>query len=90
MLKGIIEEAGLTEEVDLDVRDGAVVIAGTERQRKGWADEAKKMHVLDDDRLLDPSTLPALMKGNGRSDRREDTPGGRLPREPRPDSGSGA
>ena len=46
MLKGIIEEAGLTEEVDLDVRDGAVVIAGTERPRKGGRTRRKRCTSL--------------------------------------------
>ncbi len=54
--KTIIEQAGLTEEVELEVRDGAVVIAATARPRSGWADEARKMRAGDDDRLLDPPT----------------------------------
>jgi antitoxin MazE len=62
--KAIIEQAGLTEEVELDIRDGAVVIAGTERPRKGWADEARKMHVRDDDQLLDPSTPTRFDEGD--------------------------
>lgn len=54
--KAIIEQAGLTEEVELDVRDNAVVISGALRPRSGWADAAKKMGGRDDDRLLDPPT----------------------------------
>ncbi len=52
--KAIIEQAGLTEEVELDVRDGAIVIARAVRPRTGWADAAGEMHARDDDRLLDP------------------------------------
>ena len=52
--KTIIAQAGLTEEVELDVRDGVVVIGRTARPRSGWADAAGKMHAADDDRLLDP------------------------------------
>jgi antitoxin MazE len=51
--KAIIAQAGLTEEVELDVRDGAVVIAPVAGPREGWADAAGQMHACDDDRLLD-------------------------------------
>jgi antitoxin MazE len=54
--KTIIAQAGLTEEVELDVRDGAVVIARAVRPRSGWADAAGEMRTRDDDRLLDPLT----------------------------------
>ncbi len=54
MPKTIIEQAGLTEEVELDVRDGTVVIARGVRPRSGWADAAQEMRGRDDDRLLDP------------------------------------
>jgi antitoxin MazE len=52
--KTIIEQAGLTEEVELEVRDGAVVIARAALPRRGWADAAGEMCLDDDDRLLDP------------------------------------
>jgi antitoxin MazE len=53
--KTIIEQAGLTEEVELEVRDGAVVIARAARPRGGWADAAGEVRARDDDRLLDPA-----------------------------------
>jgi len=52
--KAIISQAGLTEEVELGVRDGAVVIAPAVGPRRGWADAAASMRAHDDDRLLDP------------------------------------
>ena len=52
--KAIIGQAGLTEEVELVVRDGAVVIARTTSARSGWADAAKQMRERDGDLLLDP------------------------------------
>jgi antitoxin MazE len=52
--KTIIEQAGLTEEVVLEVRDGAVIIARAALPRRGWADAAGEMCLADDDRLLDP------------------------------------
>jgi antitoxin MazE len=57
--KAIIAQAGLTEEVELDVRDGAVVIARTSSARSGWADAARQMRQRDEDLLLDPP-VPTL------------------------------
>jgi antitoxin MazE len=54
--KTIIAQAGLAEEVDLGVRDGAVIIARAARPRRGWAEAAEKMHAPNDDRLLDQVT----------------------------------
>ena len=54
--KAIIAQAGLTEEVELGVRDGAVVIARVTSARSGWANAASQMRQRDEDRLLDPST----------------------------------
>jgi antitoxin MazE len=51
--KTVITQAGLTEEVELDVRDGTVVIAPATRPRVGWAKAAEEMHARDDDQLLD-------------------------------------
>lgn len=54
--KTIIEQVGLTEEVELGVRDGAVIIARATSARAGWAAAASQMRQRDDDRLLDPPT----------------------------------
>lgn len=54
--KAIIAQAGLTEEVELDVRDGAIVIVRATSARSGWADAARQMRQRDEDRLLDPPT----------------------------------
>ena len=54
--KAIIAQAGLTEEVELGVRDGAVVIARATSARSGWADAARQMRQRGEDRLLDPPT----------------------------------
>jgi antitoxin MazE len=52
--KAIIAQAGLTDEVELGVREGAIIIARATFTRSGWADAARQMHQRDDDRLLDP------------------------------------
>ena len=54
--KAIIAQAGLTDEVELGVRDGAVVIARATSARSGWADAARQMRQRDEDRLLDAPT----------------------------------
>jgi antitoxin MazE len=54
--KPLIAQAGLTEEVELRVQGGAIVIARVSAPRSGWADAARKMRQCNDDRLLDPLT----------------------------------
>jgi len=54
--KTIITQAGLTDEVELGVRDGAVIIARATSARSGWADAARQMRQRGEDRLLDAST----------------------------------
>lgn len=54
--KPLIIQAGLTDEVELHVRDGAIVIERASVPRAGWAQAAKEMHERDEDQLLD---LPA-------------------------------
>ena len=57
--KAIIAQVGLTEEVELGVRDGAVVIARTSSARSGWGDAARQIRQRDEDLLLDPP-VPTL------------------------------
>jgi antitoxin MazE len=52
--KPLIEEAGLTEEVEIRARQGAVIIAAVTRPRAGWAEAAARLRAEDGDRLLDP------------------------------------
>ncbi len=51
--KTVIAQAGLTEEVELGVRDGEVIIARATSVRSGWAKAARQMRCRDEDRLLD-------------------------------------
>jgi len=51
--KTIIVQAGLIDEVELGVRDGAIVIARASSARSGWANAARQMRQRDEDRLLD-------------------------------------
>ena len=54
--KPLIAEAGLGEEVELRVREGAIVIARSALPRAGWADAARQLRHRDEDTLLDPPT----------------------------------
>jgi len=53
--KPLISQAGLTDEVELHVRDGAIVIENASLPRVGWAKAAKAMHERVEDKLLMPS-----------------------------------
>ncbi|MBZ5640321.1 MAG: AbrB/MazE/SpoVT family DNA-binding domain-containing protein [Acidobacteriia bacterium] len=54
--KPVIEEAGLAEDVDIRVRDGAIIITPASRPRSGWADAARRSRQRGDDRLTDEVT----------------------------------
>lgn len=51
--KPLIEEAGLMDEVEVVVRDRALVIYSSRRPRADWAEAARKMREQGDDVLLD-------------------------------------
>lgn len=54
--KPLLEEAGLTDEVEIRVRAGAVVITPRTRPRAGWAEAAARLANTRDARLLDEPT----------------------------------
>ena len=54
--KPLIEEAGLTEEVEIRSREGAIEITPRKAIRAGWADAARCLAESDEGRLLDPQT----------------------------------
>ena len=51
--KPLIEEAGLGEEVELRVRNGAIVIAPAAGPRAGWAEAARLLRERQEDALED-------------------------------------
>lgn len=53
--KPLIELAGLAEDVDLQFRDGTIVIAPFRAPRSGWADAAATLAEAEPKGLLDPS-----------------------------------
>ena len=54
--KPVIEEAGLAEDVELQVRGSTVVISSRRTARAGWAEAARRMRKAGHDRLLDKRT----------------------------------
>jgi antitoxin MazE len=53
--KPLISQAGLADEVELHIRDGAIVIENASSPREGWAEAAKAMRDRTEDVLLMPS-----------------------------------
>jgi antitoxin MazE len=51
--KPVIEQARLSEEVEVEVRDGALIITSPHRVRAGWAEAARALRERDLDRLVD-------------------------------------
>ena len=51
--KPMITEAGLGDEVDIHVRDGAIIITSMKNPRAGWAESARLMHDREEDQLID-------------------------------------
>jgi len=51
--KPLLEQAGLTGEVELHAEDGRIVIAAARRPRSGWAEAAAILHARGEDGLLD-------------------------------------
>ncbi len=54
--KPLIEEAGLSDEVELRVREGSIVILPARSPRSGWAEAARALRERGEDPLLDPPT----------------------------------
>ena len=53
--KALLEEAGLTEDVELDARAGAITIRPAHGVRAGWAEAAARL-AREEPGLLDPDT----------------------------------
>jgi len=56
--KPIIEQCGLSEEVEMDVRDRMILIHAPRQPRSGWATAFMRMSRAGDDKLLDGEPVP--------------------------------
>jgi antitoxin MazE len=54
--KSLIEQAELTDDVELKVEPGRLIVQSVREARLGWEEAAKRMHEAGDDRLLDEPT----------------------------------
>lgn len=54
--KLLIEELGLTDEVELRVHEGAILILALDDPRSGWSEAAKALTDRGEVGLLDPAT----------------------------------
>jgi antitoxin MazE len=55
--KAILEQLGLSEEVELSVCENQLVIRPGKRPRADWEDQFRLMAARGDDRLLDDQTV---------------------------------
>ncbi|MEX2154494.1 MAG: AbrB/MazE/SpoVT family DNA-binding domain-containing protein [Gemmatimonadaceae bacterium] len=51
--KPLLEQAGLTDDVELHAEEGRIVIADGRRPRAGWAEAARQLHERGEDRFLE-------------------------------------
>jgi len=55
--KPLIEESGLTEEIEMILRDNEIVLRSAETTRKNWGELFEKMAEQNDDKLLDQKEI---------------------------------
>jgi len=55
--KPLIEESGITEEIEMILRDNEIVLRSAETTRKNWEEAFGKMAEQDDDTLLDQNEI---------------------------------
>lgn len=55
--KSIIEQSGIKNEVELEVKNDKIIIKALSEKRKNWSLAFKKMSKNNDDLLLDENTL---------------------------------
>lgn len=54
--KPLIEQAGLSDEVELELQGNTIVIVATRVARRGWAEAARELNEQGGDVLLDGHT----------------------------------
>jgi antitoxin MazE len=51
--RAVLEQTGLTDEVEMNVEAGRLVIRAARQARQGWEEQFAAMHLAEDDSLLD-------------------------------------
>lgn len=52
--KVLLDQIGLTKELELEVQGDHLILRAARRPREGWAEQFRKMAANNDDVLLDP------------------------------------
>ncbi len=61
--KPFIEQCGLSEQVEIDVRDNMILIHSPRHPRAGWDKAFARMSHLGDDKLLDSQNTATQWEG---------------------------
>ena len=56
--KALIEQAGLEGDINIQIKNNALIITPAKHPRQGWAEAFAAMHCNGDDCLLDGPDLP--------------------------------
>ena len=57
--KPIIEEIGLSEEIEMILKDNEIILRSADQTRKGWDSAFEKMAEENDDQLIDEESVDA-------------------------------
>jgi len=63
--KPLLDQADIGEEVELEVKDGQLVIRQAHETRSGWDDQFAKMAEKKDDHLLDKDIIDSQWDTDG-------------------------
>lgn len=62
--KAIIEQCGFNKSVEMEVRDGSLVLTPIKNIREGWAESFQAMAANGDDELLIDDAIPTVEDEN--------------------------
>jgi antitoxin MazE len=48
----ILKECNIKDKIELEVRDGKIIITPVDRPRKGWSEKFKEMHMNGEDKSI--------------------------------------
>ena len=48
----ILKECNITDMVEMEIKDGKIIIIPIEQPRKGWDEKFKEMHKSGDDKVI--------------------------------------
>lgn len=55
--KAVLEQTGLTDEVELEVRGKQIVIRSARKPQEGWEEAFREMAARGHDKMLDPEIM---------------------------------